>query len=182
MNGDLDQEKLLEIGHALNPLPPVPVAFTLGADTGPSTGFGLISLRRIWLPRAFQCNAAAAPWLLRQILEDLEPFAPGTVRCGIEAFAPGHGAGGKKYGTRVSRQVQELAEICGEYGVPVTARFAQKVKNWATDKRLREAGLYDITAGGTHSRDGMRHSLMEAVEKCGYPDPLSKRKPALDYR
>jgi hypothetical protein len=155
--------------------------FVLGMDPGPGTGISLLR-REPWpltageSARAFQANAAAAPWLLRAILEEIEDSCrAGRVRGGIEGFAPGHGAGAARHGPKVSRQVEELAGICAEFGVPLTARYAAMTKNWATDKRLKAAGLYDITSGGTHSRDSMRHSLITACQDCGWPDPLSTR-------
>ena len=158
--------------------------FSIGIDPGPGTGIGL--LRRGAWPlepgegaRAFQANAAAAPWLLRAILADLTAYATTqrpVIRAGIEGFAPGHGPGAAKHGAKVSRQVEELAEICAEFGVPLTARYAALAKGWGTDKRLKAAGLYDITAGGTHSRDACRHALMTAVQDGGWPDPLSGQR------
>jgi hypothetical protein len=155
--------------------------FVIGMDPGPGTGIGLLR-REPWpltagsSARAFQANLASAPWLLRAILNEIEGSCrAGRVRGGIEGFAPGHGAGAAKHGSTVSRQVEELAEICAEFGVPLQARHAALAKNWATDTRLKKAGLYDITAGGTHSRDSMRHALMTAVQDCGWLDPLSKR-------
>lgn len=145
----------------------------LGIDPGPSTGIALIRLGEPAAAQVFQCNAAAAPWLLARLLEEQKRF---QVTGGIEAFAPGRGAGAARHGSRVSRQVEELAGICAESGVPLQARFASVVKAWATDKRLREAGLYELTAGGTHCRDAARHALFCAVYDGGLPDPLSKAR------
>jgi hypothetical protein len=152
------------------------IAFALGIDPGPSSGLALLDLTGGMAPRAFQCNAAAAPWLLQQILADLESLGyAGQARGGIEGFAPGRGAGAAQHGARVSGQVQELAAICAEFGVPLTARYASQVKLWATGKRLRAAGLYELVPGSTHARDSLRHALFTAVNECGWPDPLSRK-------
>jgi len=154
-------------------------AFAAGIDPGPSNGLALLDLTGSGEVRAFQCDAATAPWLLQAILADLESLGyAGQVRGGIEGFAPGRGAGAARHGAAVSRQVQELAGICAEFGVPLTARYASQVKLWATDKRLRAAGLYELVPGSTHARDALRHALFTACNECGWPDPLSRKAAA----
>lgn len=58
-------------------------------------------------------------------------------------------------------------------------RTASEVKPWATDIRLKRAGLggglFGLTEGMRHARDAGRHALFCAVRDCGLPDPLSKR-------
>jgi hypothetical protein len=159
---------------------PPPVAYVCGIDTGPSTGITRLELD--WATgklsaRAFQCNAGAAEWLLRAILDDTEDrCGPGQIRGAIEAFAPGRGPGAAMGTGKITRDlVTDLSGVCADYGVPLTARYAQLAKGWATDDRLRKAGLYALTAKGPDSRDSARHALMEAVQNCGWPDPLSKR-------
>ena len=152
------------------PGPPA-AALVLGIDPGPSTGIVLLS--RGYSAQAFQCNADAAPWLVRAVLGAQKGF---PVRGGIEAFAPGHGAGATMKTGKITRDlVVELAGIAADCGVPLQARFASVVKAWATDKRLREAGLYELTSKAPDARDAARHALFCAVHDCGYPDPLSRR-------
>jgi hypothetical protein len=159
---------------------PPRVMFVVAADTGPSTGITRLELDWATMKlgaRAFQCNAGAAEWLLRAILDDLEDrCGPGQIRGAIEAFAPGNGAGARMGTGKITRDlVTDLSGVCTDYGVPLTARYAQLAKGWATDARLRKAGLYALTAKGPDSRDSARHALMEAVQDCGWPDPLSRK-------
>jgi hypothetical protein len=160
---------------------PVRIAFVLGIDPGAgATGITLLELA--WETgklgaRSFACNAGAAEWLLRAILDDTEDrCGPGEIRGGIEAFAPGNGAGARMKTGQVTRDlVEDLAGVCSEYGVPLTARFASVAKTWGTDARLRKAGLYDLTGKSPDMRDSSRHALMESVQNCGWPDPISRK-------
>jgi hypothetical protein len=160
--------------------PPPQWTHVLGIDPGPSTGIAWLNLGSwpsdgAWA-RAMQCDAATAPWLLTQILDDLEAQGlTGHARGGIEGFAPGRGAGAAKHGSFVNRQVEELAGICAGYGVPLTARYPVVVKTWATDRRLAAAGLLGITAKAPDARDSCRHALYTACQECSWPDPLSRK-------
>jgi len=161
---------------------PEPVAFALGIDPGPIPGIVLLHLagggKLGKTAEIFQCNAATAPWLLRQLLGK-DGIAGGRARCGMEAFAPGRGPGARMQTGKVTRdQVEELAGICAEHDVPVSARNAGMVKPWAEGndwKRLRACGLYDLTAGSTHARSAAAQALYCAVWDCGYPDPVSRQ-------
>jgi hypothetical protein len=157
------------------------IMFVLGIDPGAgATGITLLELD--WTAgklgaRSFACSAGAAEWLLRAILDDTEDrCGPGQVRGGIEAFAPGNGPGARiKTGLITRDLVTDLAGVAAEYGVPLTARYASVAKTWATDARLRKAGLYQLTGKSPDMRDSARHSLLEACQNCGWPDPLSKK-------
>jgi hypothetical protein len=163
---------------------PPRIAYVLGIDPGAgATGITLLELNWATLKlgaRSFACNAGAAEWLLRAILDDTgDRCGPGQVRGGIEAFAPGNGAGARMKTGQVTRDlVTDLAGVCAEYGVPLTARFASLAKTWATDARLRKAGLYDLTGKSPDMRDSSRHALLEACQNCGWPDPISHKKAA----
>jgi hypothetical protein len=159
---------------------PPRVSFVIGIDTGPSTGITRLELD--WATgklgaRAFQCNAGAAEWLLRAILDDTEDrCGPGQVRGAIEAFASGNGPGARMGTGKITRDlVTDLSGVCADYGVPLTARYAQLAKGWATDDRLRKAGLYALTAKAPDARDSSRHALLCTVQDCGWPDPLSRK-------
>lgn len=163
---------------------------TIGIDTGSGTGGIQLSgwhpgERRAAFTRAYQCDAASVPdlltWILRSELRDTrEPGGPLTrvTAAGIEAFVPAR-KGLKGTSPAVIRAQQRDCEaICLQYGVPVTARTALAVKQWATDDRLEKAGIAAVTnaaAMKNHARDGGRHGLFTAVQDCGLPDPLSRR-------
>ena len=84
-------------------------------------------------------------------------------------------------GARTRDMVGELLNEATKYNrtYPVQ-RPAVTVKQWATDKRLKAAGLIDPTKGCTHARDAARHALYCAVHDAGIPDPYSKE--ASQYR
>jgi hypothetical protein len=161
------------VSTVVTPLRP---AFAIGIDPGATTGIVMLHLTAATLGDAaeiFQGKAADAPGVLRDLLASRSHGERG--RCGIEGFAPGNGPGARrKPGRLTSGQVEELAGICAEYGVPCQARYAALVKPWATDRRLRAAGLLALTTGKGHARDACRHALYCAVCDCGYPDPLSR--------
>lgn len=46
-------------------------------------------------------------------------------------------------------------------------RAAVEVKPWATDDRLKAAGLFDQTKGLRHARDAVRHALYSACRDFG---------------
>lgn len=161
---------------------PLRPAFALGIDPGPTTGIVLLYLNMARLSDGaefFQCGSRSAGWLLGELLASLKSRgADGSqIRCGMEPFVPGRGPGARmKAGQATRGQVEELAGICAEYGVPVQARNAGMVKPWATDRRLEECGLLALTPGSTHARDGARQALYCAHWDCGYPDPLSRAR------
>jgi hypothetical protein len=162
---------------------PVRTAYVLGIDTGPTSAITLLELE--WATgklgaRVFACSAGAAEWLLRALLDDIEDrCGPGEIRGGIEGIAPGNGPGMRvKTGKTTRDLVEDLAGVCAGYGVPLTARYASVAKTWATDTRLRAAGLYQLTGKSPDMRDSARHGLLEACQNCGWPDPISHRRAA----
>lgn len=68
-----------------------------------------------------------------------------------------------------------LQTYASELGYQFVTRSASEAKGWATDGRLKAAGLYELTrSAGGHRRDATRHALMAGVMKLGWTDPLSK--------
>lgn len=146
----------------------------LGIDPGPTTGIALLA--RNGVPLVIQCNATAAwgvvAWLAADPMLDLPLWG------GIEAFAPGRGAGARDTGAAVTRGlISELTQMTtGPLSRVVWQhRNAAAVKPWATDTRLAKAGLTGPTVGMPHARDACRHALYCAVHDLGWPDPLSRK-------
>jgi hypothetical protein len=54
-------------------------------------------------------------------------------------------------------------------------RSPGQVKPWASDERLRRAGVMDILQGMRHARDAARHALYAACHDRGLPDPLGRK-------
>lgn len=160
-----------------DPLPPDALG-TLGIDPGPTTGMLLAvwqpGIRAAVLVRAFECDAATAPFLLHRILDTCASM---IARIGIEEFRSGPRSQ-RLRGTRASTTrdlVTDLAGIARDRWRAPAARPAALVKPWATDERLDRAGLLAPTAGLPDARDGGRHALYAAAHDCGLPDPLSRR-------
>ena len=145
-----------------------------GIDPGGTTGLAVASWADDALTRAHvaQCDAGLAPDLLHTLLamprEGQRPLG------GIEAFISGRHSG-RREGTQTRLLIAELVKIAAGYGVELRERSAGTVKPWATDVRLKAAGLADLTPGSAHARDAQRHLLFTACHDGGLPDPLSRR-------
>lgn len=159
------------------------VLCVLGVDPGPTTGLAIAYWdEESWMyPGAYQCDASSAPalagWLASLHGSATRP-AVRAVRGQVEEFRPGTGAGARGANAAVTRTaVDELKAVLESYKVTVATRPAATVKPWATDERLKKAGLFPVTAGmPMHARDAFRHLLYRAVRDCGVPDPLSTRR------
>ena len=144
----------------------------LAVDPGPTSGFVLLAPG--CPPLAYSCNHRAAYGLACFLISSAGNGNLAVVTAAGEEFREGRGAGARRAGGQVTRQViADLSDLLGWHWRP-----AVTVKAWATDKRLLAAGLYDLTAKMPDSRDAARHSLYAAVHDAGWPDPLSKDGPA----
>lgn len=142
----------------------------IGIDPGMTTGMAVAGWndgKRTWAHVA-QCDAGLAPDLLHLLLARFSPRAGG-----IEAFIPGAHSG-RREGTATRLLVAELARIAAQGDVALAARSAGNVKPWATDARLKAAGLLALAPGMPHARDACRHLLFSACHDGGLPDPLSR--------
>jgi len=150
----------------------------LGVDPGPVPGMFIAiwetrEQKTAWA-RAFQCNAGGVQGLLSMILA----VFGSQVTCGqIEEFRTLHGPGTRGKAASVTRQqVITLSALAAERGVILAVRHSSAVFPWASDKRLRAAGLYEATTALPHARAASRHALYVACRDGGLPDPLSKRR------
>lgn len=150
----------------------------LGLDPGGTTGICLAA----WQPGkpeavsvlARQCPRAEAAEVLGQMLAGwgLE------VTCAqIEDFRVSRRAARirRAHSTGTAELVADLRDALRLPGIRVYVRPASDGKPWASDKRLKAAGLLDVTRGLPHARDAARHALYTAHFDGLLPDPLSKR-------
>ena len=150
---------------------------SLGIDPGPVPGIFLARWRPAGGPAelalAWQCPAEDAPGLLEDILDEYGDI----ITCGqIEQFRTGRGAGARgRNADRTRGNLSELEEVAAEHGLKLAVRHSSQVMPWASDKRLKEAGLYTATRGKKDARAASRHCLFCAVADGGLPDPLSRR-------
>lgn len=151
----------------------------IGIDPGPVPGLCSTHWRDGALEGSctMQSTPAEAAFILRQWLQPF-PESPGArFVVQIERFVVGRratrsstaGAG------EVTRDlVGQLQSVCADLDVKlVWLCNAAQVKAWATDERLKAAGLY--VRGLQHGRDAARHALYRAVAVGVTRDPLSKR-------
>lgn len=151
------------------------VNYILGVDPGETTGICLLCTMDGKLTDAYdivQCNLDAALEVISGLTRDIgrtkqlwatEDFVVGA-RAGRSSSA---NAGARTRG--LIGQMSAMAELAG---VTLVKRSASNVKPWATNERLKAAGVKGV---GGHSLDGARHALFAAV-KAGYcRDPLSKK-------
>jgi hypothetical protein len=157
---------------------------TLGGDPGGTAGFLLAGWRpgerRAAFARAFQCDGDSAAMLLAWICgAETEVTGGGITAAGIEAFIPRPAAPGLR-GTSpaaIQAQISDLEALLAARGIPLRTRRAADVKTWATDERLKRAGLLDTVspAAMRHAKSAAWHCLYCAVHDCGLPDPLSRK-------
>ena len=150
---------------------------SLGGDLGGTTGLFLGAWHRDRprvpvLARAWQCDSGAVPELLGWILETHGHIV--TV-AGIEAYDARRSARGM-----TSKAMYELVSvttgIIAAAGITVTARPPSAVKTWASDKRLRAAGVREVLGKMTDDAfDAARQCLYAAVADGGMRDPLTRR-------
>lgn len=162
----------VQAGMALSAMPAA--TCVLGVDPGPATGIA-------WLcpgqrPLVFQCNAPGAYPLASWLLEANE--GPARIIAAGERFIAGRGAGARGAHASVTRAVISDLDQLAEWHW----RSAAQVKPWATDARLKAAGLLEQCHGMPHAADACRHALFAAVHDGGYPDPLSRKAGTLYAR
>jgi hypothetical protein len=146
----------------------------LGADPGATTGLARIDLDGFREPLLIQVTDPA------QVLAAMDDLVgaqgPDEVLFAIEQFVVGYRSARSstpKAGRTTRDLIGALQLWALDRGIRVVLRSASQVKPWATNTRLRAAGLY--VKGAPHSRDAARHALHAAVSDAGFPDPLSSR-------
>jgi hypothetical protein len=152
------------------------VTCVLGVDPGPVTGIAWLCSGPGQRPLVFQCNAAGAYPLASWLLEASE--GPARIICAGERFITGRGAGARGANATATRQViSDLDRLARWHW-----RSAAEVKPWATDARLKAAGLLEQCHGMPHAADACRHALFAMIHDCGMPDPLSRKAGTLYAR
>jgi hypothetical protein len=150
---------------------------SLGIDPGPGGGLVLGGWkpgeREAALALAWQGTAAEAPGQLALILGQYGLI----ITCGqIEEFRTGIGPGARgRHATATRGAIGVLVSLAAEHGVRLAVRHSSQVMPWASDRKLKAAGLYAATTGKKHSRAAARHCAYAACHDGGLPDPLSSR-------
>lgn len=163
----------------------------VGVDPGPTPGICALlysppltapldhSARDLTAFRVMQVNAAgclgAVQWLLNSEWGDGH-----HVFLAVERFVVGRRAvisSSADAGQLTRNMIGALAALDeGSPGrVKVVLRSAAEVKPWASDARLKAAGLLNACLGMPHARDAARHALFATVRTLGLNDPLSTK-------
>lgn len=156
----------------------------VGVDPGPIPGTVglLIEDQRITDVQLAQTSAGIVGLTLGGIVmrwkghPQITDARTASVLIGVEKYVVGRRSGRSSSAGagRVTRDMVGVIERCGEeLGAAVVQRPAVAVKAWATDERLRAAGV-EIPAGMRHAKDACRHALFAACHAGHLSDPISK--------
>jgi len=152
------------------------IPMVLGVDPGGTTGLALVS----YVDGAFTLEAVTETTKLHVIAYVLDRAAHRVHIVAAERFVIGRRAGRSSSAAAGTLARDVLGVVAAEGkrlgGVRVKLRTAAEMKRWATDKRLKAAGLWEGTAATINHHDGRdaaRHALMALVWDLGCPDPLS---------
>lgn len=150
----------------------------IGIDPGPTPGLvGLLfSDSKLIKTDVIQCSGSMVGHAFEMLLKGYKDVPGIEVYLQVEKFVISRGSYRTgSAGARTRDMVGDIAAYALRLGIHVTQRSASVTKDWATDTKLRAAGLYDATAGMSHARDAARHAMYTAVHEGNIPNPLSKR-------
>lgn len=150
----------------------------MGIDPGVTTGVCTIEIKRV--PRrivnAWHAQVTHPELVLAATLDEHTHAAQHrtalVVAMELPVLAPVSVRA--RAGVKQALEVYHMAErLATELGVQTWSAPAGAVKPWASDDRLRRAGLY--FAGQRHARDAARVALAYARRAALLPDPFSER-------
>lgn len=149
--------------------------YIIGIDPGPTPGVVRIDVCENQVREVYvvQCNAAA----IYRVLESLHSGSDATGYVAVERFVTSNRRAARSHDHDFTRgmyaNLHQWVRLRSYLRwVPQTAAH---VKPWATDERLKAAGLYDVTHGMRHARDATRHALFAGVRRGLLFDPLSRK-------
>jgi hypothetical protein len=145
----------------------------LGVDPGGTTGIALLDGDggAVLLQSTREGVLTAVEALFRRTVDQ-----GSDVALAVERFVAGPRSGklATPAGATIARAlIGELTAWAKATDVVIYLRSAGEVKPWATDARLKAAGISH--RGMPHALDAARHALFTGVKAYGMPDPLSRR-------
>jgi hypothetical protein len=148
----------------------------IGCDPGPTTGLCLLEYAGdvIVGRTSVQVDGDSAQYVLEAVLRAYLADPERVVKryAEVEAFVTGQGAGTKGGNADYTRQeVFKFTEQLQMWGYSVKIRKAADIKTWASDKRLKAAGILR-SPENRHSNDGGRHAIFCATHDAFRSDPL----------
>lgn len=144
--------------------------FVVGIDPGLTTGIARLDLSTGEL-ELLQCTPGLVLPLVRELCVGSDVLV-----LAVERFVVGPRAARSstpKAGAVTRELIGALLSEGEHLADRVVLRSASEVKPWATDARLKAAGI--TQRGMPHALDAAKHALFAAVADCGIPDPLSRR-------
>ena len=149
----------------------------IGCDPGPTTGISILDYYQgqlsVWT--VLQVDGDSAQGVLEAILTRRQAALGDAVAkryAQVEPFVTGQSAGTRGPKADYTRQEAfKLVELLQLWGYAVKLRKAGDIKTWASDKRLRTAGVLRPPEN-RHGNDASRHALYTAVHDAYLPDPL----------
>lgn len=149
------------------------MTLTIGIDPGGTTGLAAVE----YTPeRGYRLQAVAAleltpPQTVARVLEWVGGDCAGPWWIAAERFVVGRRAGRSGTAAAGERARAILGALEAAFPGRVKLRNASVMKAWATDARIKRAGLWP-TQGRPHTRDAVGHALYFQVTSLGNPDPL----------
>lgn len=148
----------------------------VGVDPGSTTGIFVLHTRDGRADLSLSCSGQVKDY--RSVLNTVSGIVVTDDRylncvLAVEKFVVGSRAG-RSATPKGGENARVVVALLGTLPCFAYYRSASQVKPWATDKRLKAAGLLALTSS-THTRDAARHALFCAVHDGYLPDPLSDR-------
>lgn len=153
------------------------MTYIIGIDPGPVVGVCLLKLPPIGAtrPEPFRAEIAQITpnglWAL--IAAWIEAYDINAVAAERFVIGPRAARVNAPQASKTARDVLGGLQLAIPDTLRRIERSAAEVKPWATDARLKAAGLLDQTKGMRHARDACRHALYAACRDFGARVPRS---------
>jgi hypothetical protein len=153
------------------------IVSVIGCDPGPTTGIALHDWAdgRLSVWTVLQVDGDSAQDVLEAILIQRQRRIGDYIAkryAQVEPFVTGQSAGTRGPKADYTRQEAfKLVEQLELWGYAVQLRKAADVKTWASDKRLKAAGVLRPPEN-RHGNDASRHAIFCATRDGKMPDPL----------
>lgn len=153
------------------------IVSVIGADPGPTTGLAIHDWAdgKLVAFTILQVDGDSAQDVLEAVLVRRQQAIGDYIAkryAQVEPFVTGQSAGTRGPKADYTRQEAfKLVEQLQQWGYAVKLRKAADIKTWASDKRLRAAGILRPPEN-RHGNDGSRHALYTAIHDAYLPDPL----------
>lgn len=155
------------------------MTLVIGVDPGGTTGISVVRYtpEEGYDHRAWSASDLGPADLAVCLGGFVTHHAPGGLEgpwwIAAERFVVSRRAGRSATAAAGERARATLGALEAAYPGRVKLANASAAKGWATDDRLKRAGLWSTGPRAAHTRDAARHALRFHVVHLGNPDPLS---------